>query len=159
MLEDSAETSSPNRKRSAGLRFGVTGVECLPLGEGGAQRRMRGIMQRNLYFVRFRLLPLISQLRCQLLAAARSRRGSDMPPACHSLPRRRFAPSRGRLFWPPLEGGVPKGQGCRPRSNPAKRLRRGKAAPAELRGRPRPSSFSLFLLFDPLPCSPDEKRV
>ena len=25
------------------------------------------------------------------LAAARSRRGSDMPPACHSLPRRRFA--------------------------------------------------------------------
>ena len=28
---------------------------------------------------------------CQRLAAARSRRGSDMPPACHSLPRRRFA--------------------------------------------------------------------
>ena len=29
------------------------------------------------------------------LAAARSRRGSDMPPACHSLPRRRFATLRG----------------------------------------------------------------
>ena len=28
---------------------------------------------------------------CHCLAAARSRRGSDMPPACHSLPRRRFA--------------------------------------------------------------------
>ena len=32
------------------------------------------------------------------LAAARSRRGSDMPPACHSLPRRRFAAPRA----PPL---------------------------------------------------------
>ena len=30
-------------------------------------------------------------LKRQHLAAARSRRGSDMPPACHSLPRRRFA--------------------------------------------------------------------
>jgi len=30
------------------------------------------------------------------LAAARSRRGSDMPPACHSLPRRRFATPRGK---------------------------------------------------------------
>ena len=29
------------------------------------------------------------------LAAARSRRGSDMPPACHSLPRRRFATLKG----------------------------------------------------------------
>ena len=29
------------------------------------------------------------------LAAARSRRGSDMPPACHSLPRRRFATLEG----------------------------------------------------------------
>ena len=28
------------------------------------------------------------------LAAARSRRGSDMPPACHSLPRRRYATLR-----------------------------------------------------------------
>ena len=31
----------------------------------------------------------------QRLAAARSRRGSDMPPACHSLPRRRFATLKG----------------------------------------------------------------
>ena len=30
-------------------------------------------------------------LRRPFLAAARSRRGSDMPPACHSLPRRRCA--------------------------------------------------------------------
>ena len=29
------------------------------------------------------------------LATARSRRGSDMPPACHSLPRRRFAALKG----------------------------------------------------------------
>ena len=33
--------------------------------------------------------PSVSTGDC--LAAARSRRGSDMPPACHSLPRRRFA--------------------------------------------------------------------
>ena len=35
----------------------------------------------------------ITQSSCgrQVLAAARSRRGSDMPPACHSTPRRRFA--------------------------------------------------------------------
>ena len=32
---------------------------------------------------------------CHCLAAARSRRGSDMPPACHSLPRRRFATLEG----------------------------------------------------------------
>ena len=31
------------------------------------------------------------------LAAARSRCGSDMPPACHSLPRRHFVTSRRRL--------------------------------------------------------------
>ena len=36
------------------------------------------------------------------LAAARSRRGSDMPPACHSLPRRRFAT---------LEGAALRGKG------------------------------------------------
>ena len=45
------------------------------------------------------------------LAAARSRRGSDVPPACHSLPRRRFATLGGEgirsaarryiFFWPP----------------------------------------------------------
>ena len=35
-------------------------------------------------------------LRATCLAAARSRRGSDMPPACHSLPRRRFATPGGR---------------------------------------------------------------
>ena len=32
------------------------------------------------------------------LAAAQSRRGSDMPPACHSLPRRRFATLKGKPF-------------------------------------------------------------
>ena len=32
---------------------------------------------------------------CHCLAAARSRRGSDMPLACHSLPRRRFATLEG----------------------------------------------------------------
>ena len=32
-----------------------------------------------------------SALTRHCLATARSRRGSDMPPACHSLPRRRFA--------------------------------------------------------------------
>ncbi len=48
--------------------------------------------------------------RC--LAAARSRRGSDMPPVCHSLPRRRFASLKGRpladalLLSLPLEGKV-----------------------------------------------------
>ena len=39
---------------------------------------------------------------CHCLAAARSRRGSDMPPACHSLPRRRFAT---------LEGAALRGKG------------------------------------------------
>ena len=29
--------------------------------------------------------------KCHRLAAARSRRGSDSPPGCHSTPRRRFA--------------------------------------------------------------------
>ena len=33
----------------------------------------------------------LSRLRRQRLAAARSRRGSDSPPDCHSLPRRHFA--------------------------------------------------------------------
>ena len=33
------------------------------------------------------------------LAAARSRRGSDMPPACHSLPRRRFASLQGEGLY------------------------------------------------------------
>ena len=32
------------------------------------------------------------------LAAARSRRGSDMPLACHSLPRRRFAALKGKAL-------------------------------------------------------------
>ena len=36
-----------------------------------------------------------SALTRHCLAAARSRRGSDMPPACHSLPRRRFATLEG----------------------------------------------------------------
>ena len=36
------------------------------------------------------------------LAAARSRRGSDMPPACHSLPRRRFAALKGAAH-PPIK--------------------------------------------------------
>ena len=36
-----------------------------------------------------------SALTRHCLAAARSRRGSDMPPACHSLPRRRFATLKG----------------------------------------------------------------
>ena len=36
---------------------------------------------------------------CHRLAAARSRRGFFLPPACHSLPRRTLrAPQRGRLF-------------------------------------------------------------
>ena len=34
--------------------------------------------------------PLSQPCGCQPLAAARSRRGSDMPPAYHSLPRRHF---------------------------------------------------------------------
>ena len=33
------------------------------------------------------------------LAAARLRRGSDMPPACHSLPRRRFASLQGEGLY------------------------------------------------------------
>ena len=35
------------------------------------------------------------------LAAARSRRGSDSPPDCHSIPRRRFATLEqgGETFW------------------------------------------------------------
>ena len=36
-----------------------------------------------------------SALTRHCLATARSRRGSDMPPACHSLPRRRFATLKG----------------------------------------------------------------
>ena len=40
--------------------------------------------------------PHQSASRTACLAAARSRRGSDMPPACHSLPRRRFATLKGK---------------------------------------------------------------
>ncbi len=35
--------------------------------------------------------PLITRCGGSCLAAARSRRGSDSPPDCHSIPRRRFA--------------------------------------------------------------------
>ena len=38
------------------------------------------------------------------LAAARSRSGSDTPPACHSLPSRRFATSRRGATVPPQAG-------------------------------------------------------
>ena len=47
-----------------------------------------------------RPFPPHQPLRGSCLAAARSRRGSDMPPACHSLPRRRFATLKGK----PLAG-------------------------------------------------------
>ena len=49
--------------------------------------------------------PSVTATPCQLLAAARSRRGSDMPPAYHSLPRRHFVtlytrePNLGRGEW------------------------------------------------------------
>ena len=43
-----------------------------------------------------RPFPPHQSLTRQLLAAARSRRGSDSPPDCHSLPRRHFATLQGR---------------------------------------------------------------
>ena len=49
-------------------------------------------------FPRGHSLHFVSFVAGPLLAAARSRSGSDMPPACHSLPSHRFATQRGRLF-------------------------------------------------------------
>ena len=48
------------------------------------------------------LIPSVTASPCHRLAAARSRRGSDSPPGCHSMPRRRFATlvTKGRLFLP-----------------------------------------------------------
>ena len=45
------------------------------------------------------LIPSVTASPCHRLAAARSRRGSDSPPGCHSIPRRRFAAlvTKGRL--------------------------------------------------------------
>ena len=45
------------------------------------------------------LIPSVTASPCHRLAAARSRRGSDSPPGCHSTPRRRFATlvTKGRL--------------------------------------------------------------
>ena len=52
------------------------------------------------------LIPSVTAAPCHRLAAARSRRGSDSPPGCHSTPRRRFATlvTKGRLIalTPPL---------------------------------------------------------
>ena len=39
--------------------------------------------------------PSVTDKPCRRLAAARSRRGSDSPPDCHSLPRRHFATLHG----------------------------------------------------------------
>ena len=45
----------------------------------------------TLHFYLFSYFHSLSWLRCQRLAAARSRRGSDSPPDYHSLPHRHFA--------------------------------------------------------------------
>ena len=64
------------------------------------------------------------------LAAARSRRGSDMPPACHSLPRRRFATLKGA----PLRGkGIKTSVNKRRAQNQARRGAAGRHGGRPLR--------------------------
>ena len=71
--------------------------------------------------------------RDSCLAAARSRRGSDSPPDCHSLPRRRFATLKGEPRWvrwrdpslpaPPCPAPVGRGERAKRRQRRMKRRR------------------------------------
>jgi len=100
------------------------------------------------------LISLAASQLASCLAAARSRRGSDMPPACHSLPRRRFATLKGkprRFVFVEAPGGAAKRRrafplggrwldGRRaqwgPRENPAKRFSWGEEERWSARGLP-----------------------
>ena len=76
------------------------------------------------------LIPSGTASPCHRLAAARSRRGPDSPPGCHSIPRRRFAAlvTKGRLWCgakssrPVFPGGIPFIHTAAPQWGPAWRL-------------------------------------
>ena len=54
-------------------------------------KKSQGLKNRRRFFSLLSCIYSLSQLRCRRLTAARSRRGSDSPPDCHSLPRRHSA--------------------------------------------------------------------
>ena len=90
-------------------RCRVCTTQRLPLVTKGScrRRRLKGsercrfaerpptVVRQNVHL----LIPSVTASPCHRLAAARSRRGSDSPPGCHSIPRRRFAAlvTKGRL--------------------------------------------------------------
>ena len=88
--------------------FCVCTIQRLPLAIKGScrRRRLKG-SERCRFAERYQmarqnvhlLIPSVTASPCHRLAAARSRRGSDSPPGCHSMPRRRFATlvTKGRL--------------------------------------------------------------
>ena len=93
-------------------------------------------------------MPRGLSLCCRGLAAARSRRGSDMPPACHSIPRRRCATPSQTL--PRRQGGYFPCPSLRP-AIPAP-LGRAPGAPASkaarcIRHRRRVAAFPLHPQF------------
>ena len=70
------------------LHFGCTRRE---------QGNRRAFLQADDGDVEWMIYPSSVGYADTCLAAARAHRGSDSPPDCHSLPRRRFATSRGSL--------------------------------------------------------------
>ena len=64
--------------------------------EGRRFAERQPVVRQNVHL----LIPSVTASPCHRLAAARSRRGSDSPPGCHSMPRRRFATlvTKGRLW-------------------------------------------------------------
>ena len=94
-------------------------IQRLPLVIKGSCRRRRlrgserhGFAERPPAEVRQNvhlLIPSVTASPCHRLAAARSRRGSDSLPGCHSTPRRRFATlvTKGRLWCIPFRIGAP----------------------------------------------------
>ena len=100
--------------RRRAVRFELRRVctaQRLPLVTKGSCRRRRlkgserrrfaehppAVVQQNVHF----LIPSGFAALTHRLAAARSRRGPDSPPGCHSTPRRRFAAlvTKGRLWY------------------------------------------------------------
>ena len=64
--------------------------------EGRRFAERHPVVRQNVHL----LIPSVTASPCHRLAAARSRRGSDSLPGCHSTPRRRFATlvTKGRLW-------------------------------------------------------------
>ena len=89
-----------NRAAAFALHRRVCQNPRLPLVTKGSCRRRRLMRSEGRRFVESHpvvrqnvhlLIPSVTASPCHRLAAARSRRGSDSLPGCHSTPRRRFA--------------------------------------------------------------------